>query len=153
MGITKEIKLTYKDNRCVAIEGGQEAEKAKTMIEGVPFGDYVVEIMFGVNPKIRSNAPLDQKPIPNESERRSGRIHIAIGNRPLRGKLWEEMKDVKRPYKGSHLDGFLVKPSLYINDEPIIKDGHLTVLDDPEVIKIAKKYGDPKELLTEAGPE
>jgi hypothetical protein len=32
----------------------------------------------------------------------------------------------------------------------VIKDGHLTALDDPEVIALASQYGDPAELLAEA---
>jgi len=32
----------------------------------------------------------------------------------------------------------------------VIKDGHLTSLDDPDVIELASTYGDPAELLAEA---
>ena len=32
----------------------------------------------------------------------------------------------------------------------VVKDGHLTALDDPEVIAMAERYGDPDSLLAEA---
>jgi hypothetical protein len=153
IGICQEpLKLTFEDNHCTHIEGGIEASKLRSMIRGIPGGNFLCEIMFGLNPKIRSNAPLDQKPIPNEAERRAGNLHIGMGNRPLWSWVFEEMKGVKGPYRQSHLDGFLVKPSVYVNGEPIIEGGHLTILDDPQVREVAKKYGDPEELLAEAGP-
>lgn len=154
VGVCSEpLKLTYKDNRCVEIEGGAEADKLRSNIRGIPYADYLCEIMYGLHPKIRANAPLDQKPLPNEAERRAGNLHIAIGNRPLIGGLWHEMKKVKGSYRDSHLDGFIVKPSVYINDEPLVEEGHVLILDDPELKRIAEKYGDPNELLTLAGPD
>ena len=40
-------------------------------------------------------------------------------------------------------------PTLTVNGEVLIKDGHLMILDDPEVIREASKYGDPDVLLME----
>ena len=153
IGMCQEpIKLTYENNHCIKIEGGVEAEKLKSMIRDIPGANFLCEIMFGLNPKIRANAPLDQRPIPNEAERRAGTLHMGIGNRPMWGWVFEEMKNVKAPYRQSHLDGFIVKPSVYINGVPMIDKGYLTILDDPQVREVAKKYGDPDELLAYAGP-
>ncbi len=146
------LKVTYQDGRLVHAEGGIEAEKLKQMLKGIPGANVHCEIMFGLNPKVRSNAPVDQKPIPNEAERRAGTLHMGTGNRPMWGAVWEAMKDVPKPYRDSHLDGFILKPTVHVNGEPIIEDGHLLILEDPEVREFAKKFGDPDELLKEAGP-
>jgi hypothetical protein len=36
-----------------------------------------------------------------------------------------------------------------VDGEKLVDRGHLTVLDDPEVRRVAAKYGDPDELLRE----
>ena len=54
-----------------------------------------------------------------------------------------------RVEKNSHLDGMIVKPSLYVDDEPLILNGHNTILDDPEIHELASQFGDPVKLLTE----
>lgn len=141
-----DLRLTYKDNKCVKIEG-PEASRLQELIKDVPMADTLVEIMFGLHPRIRPEATIDQKPIPTEAERKAGNVHVAIGNRPW-GRHF--MKAHTPPGKiGRHLDGFIVKPSLYIDDEPVILKGHNTILDDPEIRKIASQYGDPARLLTE----
>ena len=46
-----------------------------------------------------------------------------------------------------HVDQYL---STFVADGKMVIDrGHLLSLDDPEVQKVAEKYGDPKELLAE----
>ena len=139
-----DLCLTYENNKCVKIEGPQ-AGRLQELIKDLPGANELVEIMFGLHPRIRPEASLDQKPIPSEAERKAGNVHVAIGNRPWRGHLMRTTP-TKR---GVHLDGFIVKPSLYIDDEPLILDGHNTILDDPEIREIASRFGDPARLLTE----
>jgi hypothetical protein len=98
--------------------------------------------MFGLHPKVR-DAPLDQKPIPNEAERRYGNIHIAIGNmRCFSMYPFEETGGTEL-----HLDGFVLDPTIEIDGEPVVEDGELTFLDDPDIREVAEKHGDPDELL------
>ena len=46
-----------------------------------------------------------------------------------------------------HMDTFF--NTLVTERGTVIENGHLTALDDPKIRKIAKKYGDPDELLKE----
>jgi hypothetical protein len=39
-------------------------------------------------------------------------------------------------------------PTIYADGEMIVNKGKLSVLEDPELWESAKKYGDPKKLLT-----
>jgi hypothetical protein len=53
-----------------------------------------------------------------------------------------------------HLHAHLLFPTLEIKSTggemiEVIERGHLTALDDPEVKEMARKYGDPDQLLRE----
>jgi leucyl aminopeptidase (aminopeptidase T) len=143
IGICNDLRLTFEDNKCVKIQGGPEADRLRSLIAGVPHANTLVEIMFGVHPKIRAEAPLDQKPVPAEAERRAGTVHVAIGTRPW----WGHMMRQSPTKVNRHLDGFIAGPSLYLDDEPIIMDGQLQALKDPEVRDVASRYGEPDQLL------
>lgn len=147
IGMCQDLRLTYENNKCVKIQGGPEADQLRALIKDVPHANTVVEVMWGLHPRIRPDAPLDQKPIPSEAERRAGNVHVAIGNRPW----WGHMMKLPPTKVNRHLDGFITGASLYIDDEPIIDEGYLCVLDDPEVREIASKYGDPRRLLQVSG--
>jgi hypothetical protein len=69
--------------------------------------------------------------------RRSGFLHASVG-----AALENENSKLIR-----HFD--MAFPNLYIDETPVIEDGHLLALDDPKVRQIAEKYGDPDELLRE----
>lgn len=147
IGATPDMTLTFDEGRAIQIRGGVEAARLRELIQGVPGGNTMVEIMWGLHPKIRADAPIDQVPIPTEAERFAGNLHVAIGNRPWFGHVMRlEQSRVQR-----HLDGFMRKPSVYIDDEPIIENGYPLVLQDAEVRKVAAKYGDPDELLMPTG--
>lgn len=139
-----DLRLTFENNKCVKIEG-PEAKRLEELIKDIPMANELIEIMFGLHPRIRPEAAIDQRPIPSEAERKAGNVHVAIGNRPWNGHL---MRCIPTE-KGMHLDGFIVKPTLYIDDEPIILKGHNTILDDPEIREVASQFGDPTRLLTE----
>ncbi len=144
IGICKTpLKLTFKDNYFIKVEGGDEADTLKSMIEGVPHANFFVEIMFGLHPKTRNI--LDQKPIPNEAERRAGNLHIGVGNRRVMS---------MRPFKVTskiqyHFDGFILNPTITIGDDVLVNKGRLTVLDSPRIRELAKEYGNPDKLLAQ----
>jgi leucyl aminopeptidase (aminopeptidase T) len=138
------IKLTFEDNFCTNIEGGRAADELNDIVEGVPNVGFCEEFMFGLHPKVR-DAPLDQKPIPNEAERRYGNIHIAIGNmRCFSMYPFEETGGTEL-----HLDGFVLDPTIEIDGEPVVEDSELTFLDDPDIREVAAEHGDPDKLLTQ----
>ncbi len=43
----------------------------------------------------------------------------------------------------------LMSPTLVADGKVVIREGHLTSLDDPEVRRIAQKHGEPDEILLE----
>jgi leucyl aminopeptidase (aminopeptidase T) len=139
VGLVEEgetLKVTFQDGWAVKIEGGEKAERLKELLAPFKNSKHLAEIMFGTNPKSRIN--LKQEPLPLEAERHAGNTHIAMG-RAL---------GAKYPAK-THFDGFVLKPTIYLDDKIFVDKGRLTVLDYPEIREIAKKYGDPDEVLAE----
>lgn len=158
-GYVPEMKAFVKGGRIVAMEGGgavakewmRDFEKGKNAsAEGrcTTFGvspgpgiNWIEEIMYGVHPRAFR---LGYKYRYQGSEtfqawvggtRRSGVLHFGIGG----GKdEWYRHRDME-----------VFFPTLTVNGEVLIKDGRLMILDDPEVIKEAAKYGDPDVLLQE----
>lgn len=130
------LKITFKDGWAVRIEGGEKAQRLEELLKPVQNSKHLAEIMFGTNPKSRIN--LKQEPVPLEAERHAGNTHIALG-RAL---------GAKYPAK-THFDGFVLKPTVYLDGKVLVDKGRLTVLDDPKIREMAKKYGDPDEVLAE----
>lgn len=158
-GPLPRIKATVKDGRVVALEGGGEIakiwladwEKCKNADSegryaafGVPPGpgvNWLEELMWGLHPRAFR---VGYKYRYEGSEtfqawvggtRRSGVIHFGMGG----GK--DEF------YR--HRDFEIFTPTMTLNGVTVIKDGRLCLLDDPDVIKEAEKYGDPAVLLQE----
>ncbi|MBI4454266.1 MAG: hypothetical protein HY644_00015 [Acidobacteria bacterium] len=74
--------------------------------------------------------------------RRAGVMHLGFG------KGWHPGADRQGQYKVTwHRDIELYFPTLTVEGRKLIDHGHLTVLDDPEIRRLAAKYGDPDALL------
>lgn len=114
---------------------------------------WLWEIAIGTNPKVqRPRNSLMLSSGAYEVERsRSGIIHIGFGTR------WSGPSEKWAGQNGAiygHLHVHLMFPTFEImtkNRETVkvIDHGRLTALDDPEVKELAKKYGDPEEILRE----
>lgn len=143
-GILKEpLKLHVKDHWVADVEGGNEAKWLKDKMKEKINGNYLAEIMWGLNPKASLQRGIEEiKYREGELTRRAGTIHFGLGNSMVLG---------GPVYSNWHWDGVIISPfTVYIDNNPIIKDGRLLALDDQEIIDLASKYGNPKELLTEA---
>ncbi len=133
------VKLTVDSTFIKKIEGGWEADWFRNLIDrtkarGVQWVDIWAETMWGLNPKASPTRGLNYIHLREaEMTRHAGVLHFGIG----------------RGGQGFHWDGVVLKPTVLIDGEPLIKDGRLLVLDDPEIIALAKEYGDPKELLSD----
>jgi leucyl aminopeptidase (aminopeptidase T) len=107
------IRITVKDGMAVKIEGKEEAEKLKDMLEAMndPKVYNIAEIGIGTNDKatITGNTLEDEKVL--------GTCHIALGNN-----MSYEGGTCNAPI---HLDGVIDKPTIYIDDKKIMKDGKL----------------------------
>ena len=114
---------------------------------------WLWEVAIGTNPKVSrpSNIHMLSSGGAEWERRRSGIIHLGFGT------AWrapEEDWAAERGIAYGHLHVHLLFPTLDVitrqgEEIRVIDKGHLMALDDPEVKKVAEKYGDPKELLKE----
>lgn len=157
-------KAYIEGGRVVALEGGGRYGDAWRELlaetEGVHYPEYPDKGLFwwwetgiGTNPKMRrpSNAFMLSGCGTTYERLRSGVVHIGLGTAPL-GLSERWASQVGLPY--GHLHVHLLNCTYEIackdgNNIKVIENGHLTALDDPEVIELASNYGDAKELLRE----
>jgi hypothetical protein len=114
---------------------------------------YLWEVAIGTNPKIVRPGRIDRHSSGGFEweRRRSGVIHMGFGT-SWRGP--EERWASEQGLLYGHLHIHLLLPTLVVTardgrEYPVIREGRLTALDDPEVRKLAATYGDPDELLRE----
>jgi len=157
------IRIHVENGRVKRIEGGgqygegwRKVEEQTADIKYPEFPDkgmfWLWEMAIGTNPKVRRPSNSLRLSGTNEVERsRSGVIHVGFGTR-WRGESerWAASKGI--PY--GHLHVHLLFPTYEIKTKGgdvirVIEHGRLKALDDPEVRELAKKYGDPDELLNE----
>src|SRR5947208_13455362 len=104
------IRWTLENGNCVKIEGGEEAERLRKVIEGVENATVVGEFAFGTSEKAPFGTPSEKG--------RIGTVHLALG-------------DNHNAYPGGqnvsslHLDGVFLNATLQIVDDGtyIVKDG------------------------------
>ena len=170
-GTTSHFSRAFPQVR-VELEGGQIVK----VIGGAAYGDawrdlleesrrtqypcfprpglfYLWEVAIGTNPKIvrPSHIELHSSGGFEWERRRSGVIHMGFGT------LWRSEEEKWAGENGilyGHLHIHLLFPTFTVTtktgkDHTIIRNGRLTALDDPEVRKLAEKYGDPDDLLRE----
>jgi aminopeptidase len=108
--VEEPIRWTLEGGRCVKIEGGAEAERLRTAIEGVENADIIGEFAFGTSEKAPFGTPSEKG--------RIGTVHLALG-------------DNHNAYPGGqnvsslHLDGVFLNATLQIVDDGtyVLKDG------------------------------
>jgi aminopeptidase len=108
--VREPIRWTLEGGRCVAIEGGEEAEKLRRAIEGVENAAVIGEFAFGTSEKAPFGTPSEKG--------RIGTVHLALG-------------DNHNAYPGGqnhcslHLDGVFLNATLQIVDDGtyILRDG------------------------------
>jgi leucyl aminopeptidase (aminopeptidase T) len=108
--VKEPIRWTLENGKCVKIEGGEEAERLRKVIEGVENATVVGEFAFGTSEKAPFGTPSEKG--------RIGTVHLALG-------------DNHNAYPGGqnhcslHLDGVFLNATLQIVDDGtyIVKDG------------------------------
>ncbi|MBI3014654.1 MAG: hypothetical protein HYY65_06260 [Candidatus Tectomicrobia bacterium] len=158
------IKLHIEGGKAVRIEeGGKYGDAWRELLDigkKIRYPEYPSEGLFwwwelaiGTNPKMRrpSNAFMLSGAGALSERLRSGIIHIGIGT-VLYGPSENWAEEKKHPYGHMHVHLLFPTYEIICRDGKRIKvvdNGHLTALDDPEVVALAAKYGDPKEILRE----
>jgi leucyl aminopeptidase (aminopeptidase T) len=104
------VKVLVEDGFAVKFEGEDEAQRLKRLLESVNVREAfnVAEFGIGTNPgaRIVGNILMDEKVYKT--------VHIAFGDNSTIG---------GRVKAGIHLDGIITRPTVYIDDKMIMRDG------------------------------
>jgi 2,5-dihydroxypyridine 5,6-dioxygenase len=135
--LSSPMKFTVENNLVVKIEGASAAERSS--IETFRNGKfYVRHTVIGLNPKVRMvNAPEFER------ERAAGTTYLGVDGTGPSGQI-----DRTKP-GFSHLDMIFDTPSVFIDEKMVVKDRQLLLLEDPELVELAKQFGDPKKVLAQ----
>jgi leucyl aminopeptidase (aminopeptidase T) len=131
----ERIRYTVKNGFVEKIEGSERLEKELNKVGRL--ARNIAEIGVGTNSKARIIGNI------LEDEKVFGTVHIALGNSlSLHGKV-----DVPL-----HIDGIILKPTLEVDGEIIIKDGKWTFL-EKNIVKTSKKIEKTVDIKEERKTE
>jgi hypothetical protein len=158
------MKVHIEGSRVTAFEGGGGFGHALRELldvgRNIRYPEYPSEGLFwwweaaiGTHPKMRrpSNAFMLSGAAALHERLRSGVIHCGLGT-PITGPSEGWARERNLPYGHVHVHLLNATYELTCRDGSkvtLIEKGHLTTLDDPEVMAAASKYGDPNEVLRE----
>jgi len=137
-------KLTVKDGSVVSVEGGGKfGEVLKQNLLEYPEAGKLATYTIGTNPK--AYRPETWSDMGGSARifawrfgrQRSGAIHQGLGS-AFPTKQWKMIR---------HMEFYFT--TIVADGETVIDRGRLTALDDPEVRRLAAKFGDPDTLLKE----
>lgn len=169
-GIFPHIKLYIEKGRIARIEGGgrygelwrQFLNEHKDLhVPGFPGAGagWFIEAALGTNPRAARLPYVLKEGWSTSWERvRSGVIHFGLGiSKPPDSYIRAEYNEFLRKHNLSgghfhvHTHFNTIEVETVDGEKIKIADrGHITFLDDPEVKKLAAKYGNPDEILSEA---
>jgi len=159
-----QVKVELEGGQIVKIVGGaaygdawrdllKESKRTQYPCFPRPGLFYLWEVAIGTNPKVLRPTHIERHSSGGFEweRRRSGVIHMGFGT------LWRSAEEKWAGERGilyGHLHIHLLFPTFTVTarngkEYTIIRNGRLTALDDPEVRKLAEKYGDPDDLLKE----
>lgn len=159
------IKVYIENGKVTSVEGGGEyGDMWRQLMEDTKDIQYpgypdkglfwFWEVGVGTNPKMErpSNAFMLSGCGTTFERLRSGIVHLGMGTAP---ESYAEQWAHENNLPWGHLHVHMLNCTYEITTKDgeklyLIRDGHLTALDDPEVIEIARKYGDPTEILKES---
>lgn len=110
--LDEPLKLVVKDGYVISVEG-KDADKLKPILDPIGKNAYkIAELGIGTNPKavITGNVLEDEKVL--------GTAHFAVGN----DLSYDGTNDVPL-----HLDAVFMKPTIYVDDKMIMKDGKIII--------------------------
>ena len=111
--VKKPVQIVVKDGYATQITGDKSAEELEKILE--PFGQpgrNVAELGIGTNDKAKIVGSV------LEDEKVMGTVHIGLGdNKSMGGNVSVQ----------SHLDGILLRPTLWVDDRMIMENGELKV--------------------------
>jgi len=126
------LKFVIKKGRVVEMEGDPEVVR---FFQGLPdkYGPdahHIGEFMIGLNPWTRLYMDDGTH---MEAHRHAGALHTAVGM---------SVDKNATVFPGIHLDQFILRPTIYIDDEVCVENGKLMVYyKDPEILALLEKHG------------
>jgi leucyl aminopeptidase (aminopeptidase T) len=112
--LKKPVTITVKEGFATSITGGPQASKFDALLGEVKKKEAynIAELGIGCNPKGRLIG------IALEDEKVYGTVHVALGDNSTFGGTVQA---------GIHLDGIILKPTLFLDSKPVIREGTWTV--------------------------
>jgi len=169
-GHIPETSVVIRDGRYVEVAGsGTFAEylrKVKQQYAGIrlpgapgPGADFLMEISLGTQPKASRSPSEGLGGMARfgsfaEGRKRAGVIHVSFGTPTSQfvehQETSTELLDFLKQHNliMQHMDAELYHATYTADGKPIVENGRLLILDDPEIRQIAAKYGNPGELLS-----
>jgi hypothetical protein len=129
--LDQPLMVTVKDHWAVGFEG-PHADWLQDHLDrrGDDYARLFCEVMWGIHP--RAGVPGCR------AAANPNLLHVALGNFQYAG---------GRYYSKMQLPMYVWQPTVTLDDEPILLDGQLLLLQDPELRELASRYGDPDQLL------
>lgn len=107
--LASPLRLMVRDGLLVQVEGERAAEWLRILGDS-PAARNVAELGIGTNPQARLTGVI------LEDEKAYGTVHVAFGSNATFGGTVEA---------GIHLDGVITRPTLYVDDRAVMKNGEL----------------------------
>jgi leucyl aminopeptidase (aminopeptidase T) len=116
LGSGDPFALTIESGRVVAVEGrGRRCDGLRKVLRTVAHSDNVAEVGIGLNPMCRRSGDFE------EEKKKRGLVHVALGDNLFYG------GSVRC---GVHVDMVVYAPTVYLDDEEVVKDGEVQPLGD-----------------------
>ncbi|MER6582548.1 hypothetical protein [Nonomuraea sp. NPDC001023] len=132
-GVPEEpLSVHLASNVVQKIEGGADADRLRRFSPG---GFYLRHALIGLNPKVRVAGGSQF-----EREKHAGAFYCGLDA------LTDGVAVTTAP-GFAHCDCQVDRPTLYADDEPLVLDGRLLLLDDPEIRRVAERFGPPDVIL------
>ena len=131
------IKFTVSNGYVTDVEAGAESDVAA--VDSYANGKYYLRhSVIGLNPKTRTfNAPQFER------ERAAGMAYLGVDGTGPDG-------IIDRNKAGrAHLDAIFDTPNIYIDDKIMVDRRKLLILEDEELLELAKEYGEPRRILAQ----
>jgi hypothetical protein len=125
------LRLVYRDHRVVSMEGdAADWLREHWRSRGDDNSSWLAECMWGIHPQAGGPG--------GRGAANPHLLHFGLGNSiPYGGPTFSRTWVV----------GFVQDATLTVDGEPLLVDGHLTVLDDPAIREVASRHGDPDGWL------
>ncbi len=132
--LPEPVRWRIEDKEIVEVSGGGELkDHLEALFRKYEGSNRLNEIMFGYHPKAQIQRGIED---PMHWE--------LISKMP-----WVGLANETEAQKFRHVDGAVLNTRVYIDDQLIVDErGHLMLLDNPEIVSMARNYGDPEEVLS-----